>query len=71
MLKQNCYYKKKIKGVSYKIFEGYLSYKPKFCQKCGVLFDEFKSVKNVDNAMVFICVIVLLAKRLILLKTGA
>ena len=37
---ENCYYKEKIKGVTYKIFEGYLSYKPKFCPKCGVLFDD-------------------------------
>ena len=37
--KQNFYYKEKIKGVIYKIFEGYLSYKPKFCPKCGVIFD--------------------------------
>ena len=51
--KKNCYYKEKIKGVTYKIFEGYLSYKPKFCPKCGVLFDEFKSVKTADGAMSF------------------
>ena len=38
--KENCYYKEKIKGITYKIFEGYLSYKPKFCPKCGVLFDD-------------------------------
>ena len=38
--KKNCYYKENIKGVTYKIFEGYLSYKPKFCPKCGVLFDD-------------------------------
>ena len=37
---ENCYYKEKIKGITYKIFEGYLSYKPKFCPKCGVLFDD-------------------------------
>ena len=50
---ENCYYKEKIKEVTYKIFEGYLSYKPKFCPKCGVLFDEFKSVKTADGAMSF------------------
>ncbi len=38
--KENCYYKEKIKGITYKIFEGYLSYKPKFCSKCGVVFDD-------------------------------
>ena len=27
---ENCYYKEKIKGITYKIFEGYLSYKLKF-----------------------------------------
>ena len=37
--KENFYYKEKIKGAIYKIFEGYLSYKPKFCPKCGVIFD--------------------------------
>ena len=40
IFKKNCYYKKKIKGITYKIFEGYLSYKPEFCSKCGVLFDD-------------------------------
>ena len=33
--------------------EGYLSYKPKFCPKYGVLFDEFKSVKTADGAISF------------------
>ena len=51
--KENCYYKEKIKGVTYKIFEGYLSYKPKFCPKLGVLFNEFKSVKTADGAISF------------------
>lgn len=37
--KENFYYKEKINVVIYKIFEGYLSYKPKFCPKCGVIFD--------------------------------
>ena len=40
IFKENCYYKEKIKGIIYKIFEGYLSYKPKFCSKCGVVFDD-------------------------------
>lgn len=39
IFKENCYYKEKIKGITYKIFEGYLSYNPKFCPKCGVIFD--------------------------------
>ena len=36
---ENFYYKEKIKGIIYKIFEGYLSYKPKLCPNCGVIFD--------------------------------
>lgn len=40
IFKENCYYKEKINGIIHKIFEGYLSYKPKFCSKCGVLFDD-------------------------------
>lgn len=36
----NFYYKEKIKNVVHKIFEGYLSYKPLCCNKCGVLFDD-------------------------------
>ena len=39
IFKENCYYKKKIKGITHKVFEGYLSYKPEFCSKCGVVFD--------------------------------
>ena len=38
--KENFYYKEKIKDITYKIFEGYLSYKPSFCPKCGVVFDD-------------------------------
>lgn len=38
--KENFYYKEKIKGITYKIFEGFLSYKPLFCPKCGVIFDD-------------------------------
>ena len=38
--KENCYYKEKIKGVIHKIFEGYLSYNPTHCYKCGVIFDD-------------------------------
>lgn len=36
---ENCYFKEKIKGVYHKIFEGYLTYQPKCCDKCGVAFD--------------------------------
>ena len=36
----NCYYKEKIKNVTHKVFEGYLTYKPKCCYKCGVVFDD-------------------------------
>lgn len=35
----NCYYKLKINNVTHKVFEGYLSYKPTHCYKCGVAFD--------------------------------
>lgn len=37
--KENFYYETKIKGITHKIFEGYLSYQPEFCPKCGVIFD--------------------------------
>ena len=37
--KENCYYKEETKGVIHKIFEGYLSYIPNCCPKCGVQFD--------------------------------
>ena len=37
---ENCYYKEKIKGITHKIFEGTLTYKPICCEKCGVVFDE-------------------------------
>lgn len=36
---ENCYYKKKIKGVYHKIFEGVLTYQPTCCAKCGAIFD--------------------------------
>ena len=37
---KNCYYKEKIKGITHKVFEGYLSYEPEYCDKCGILFDD-------------------------------
>ena len=37
---ENCYYKEKIKNVIHKIFEGYLTYQPEYCEKCGVIFDD-------------------------------
>ena len=37
---ENCYHKEKIKGVCHKVFDSVLSYKPDYCPKCGVLFDE-------------------------------
>lgn len=40
IFKENFYKEEKINGITHKIFEGYLSYKPKYCPKCGVLFDE-------------------------------
>src|SRR5699024_4877728 len=42
--KENCYFEEKIKGITHKIFEGYLSYQPACCSKCGVAFD-----KNVEK----------------------
>lgn len=39
IFKDNFYYETKIKGITHKIFEAYLSYKPTHCTKCGVLFD--------------------------------
>ena len=40
IFKENFYSEEKIKGVTHKIFEAYLSYKPTHCTKCGVLFDD-------------------------------
>lgn len=37
--KENFYKEEKINGIIYKIFEGYLSYQPDFCPKCGAVFD--------------------------------
>ena len=39
IFKENFYKEEKINGIIHKIFEGYLSYEPKYCPKCGVLFD--------------------------------
>ena len=36
---ENFYSEEEINGITYKIFEGFLSYKPSHCYKCGVLFD--------------------------------
>ena len=40
IFKENCYYKEKIKGVTHKVFDGYLTYQPLYCDRCGVVFDE-------------------------------
>ena len=37
--KENFYHEDKINGVTHKIFEAFLSYKPAHCPKCGVVFD--------------------------------
>lgn len=37
---ENCYFKEKINNITHKIFEGYLTYQPSHCYKCGVMFDE-------------------------------
>ena len=36
---ENCYHKEIIKGITYKVFEGVLTYQPICCEKCGVVFD--------------------------------
>ena len=36
----NVIFKEKIKNVTHKIFEGYLTYKPDYCYNCGVVFDD-------------------------------
>lgn len=36
---ENCYFKEVIKGITHKIFEGYLTYIPSYCDKCGVAYD--------------------------------
>ena len=36
---ENCYHKEEINGKVHKIFEGFLTYQPICCDKCGVLFD--------------------------------
>ncbi len=38
--KENFYFYENFKGVTHKIFEGYLSYQPCFCPKCSVVFDK-------------------------------
>ena len=58
--KENCYYKEKIKGITYKIFEGYLSYNPKFCHRCGCVFNdkqtyEKNGFKSSDILMLDVC----------------
>ena len=40
IFKENFYYENKIKGITHKIFEAFLSYNPTCCSKCGVLFDD-------------------------------
>ena len=40
LFKENCYFEVKIKGITHKVFEGYFSYQPTCCSKCGVAFDK-------------------------------
>lgn len=40
IFKENFYYKEKNKNTTYKIYEGYLSYKPICCYYCGVVYDD-------------------------------
>ena len=37
---ENFYSEQKIKGITHKVFEAYLSYEPINCPKCGVVFDD-------------------------------
>ncbi len=39
IFKENFYYETKINNITHKVFEGFLSYQPDFCPKCGVVFD--------------------------------
>ena len=39
IFKENFYYETKIKNITHKVFEAFLSYQPHFCPKCGVAFD--------------------------------
>lgn len=39
IFKENFYYETKINNITHKVFEGFLSYQPDFCPKCGVMFD--------------------------------
>ena len=38
--KENFYKEEKIRGVTHKIFEGYLTYNPICCHRCGVVFND-------------------------------
>ena len=40
IFKENFYSEQKIKGITHKVFEAYLSYEPMNCPKCGVVFDD-------------------------------
>lgn len=40
IFKENFYSECKINGITHKKFEAYLSYRPMYCPKCGVVFDE-------------------------------
>jgi len=40
IFKEIFYYESKIKGITHKIFEAYLSYEQVCCSKCSVIFDE-------------------------------
>ena len=40
IFKENCCYKEKFKEIIHKVYESCLTYKPDYCPKCGVVFDE-------------------------------
>jgi len=50
--KENFYYKEIIKGIIHKVFEGYLSYIPDFCPKCGAIFD--KNLKSMVSLLLIL-----------------
>lgn len=60
---ENCYHKEKINGMYNKVFKGVLSYKPIYCSKCEVHFDEkfekhfITSNIKLPNAVGFMCIL--------------
>ena len=55
--KENFYKEEKIKSVTHKIFEGYLSYNPICCPRCGVIFDDNFEITLSSNIVNYGCFI--------------